>query len=169
MAKRIDNLADAGVLACIAGDADKLERPRHTGEWDAFYLASRETQQYIRRHLCSSDGLAPDDLSALAGYQDVDSWWIDLLRAVDVARDRSSVRASCYDDAVLIQDLVGPDEVCEMLGVKRNTLVVWQRRPSVKFPVPLFELSQMSVWARGDVEKWAVDTGRLELDTGETF
>jgi predicted DNA-binding transcriptional regulator AlpA len=168
MAKRIDNLASSGVLALMASD-DKLEYPRHTGEWDAFWSAPAAVQSYVRRHLCFASGLAPDDLSALAGYQDVDSWWIDLLQAVDVARDRSSVRASCYDDAVLIQDLVGPDEVCEMLGVKRNTLVVWQRRSSVKFPPALFELSQMPVWARADIEKWALDTGRLELDTGVTF
>jgi hypothetical protein len=70
---------------------------------------------------------------------------------------------------VLISDLLGPAEVCEFLEVERNTLVQWQRRPAVAFPVPLFELSGMGIWARADIEKWALSTGRLLKQASEAF
>lgn len=57
-------------------------------------------------------------------------------------------------------ELVGPDEVAELLGVQRHTIVVWRHRQIM--PTPAVVLSGVPLWDRQDVEKWAHETGRLE-------
>ena len=70
---------------------------------------------------------------------------------------------------MLTSDLMGPTEVCELLEVRRDTLLKWRRRPAVAFPSPFLELSAMPIWVRADIEKWALSTGRLLEQVSEAF
>jgi hypothetical protein len=58
--------------------------------------------------------------------------------------------------------LAGPKEIGEVLGVKANTLNVWQRRGFAdrEFPEPLVRLAGCKVWDIRDVIAWADATGR---------
>jgi phage terminase Nu1 subunit (DNA packaging protein) len=67
-------------------------------------------------------------------------------------------------------DLVGVDEIAELLGVDRRTVSVWQGRgwpagsrgAKVKPPKLLGTISgRMRVYDRSDVERWARETGRF--------
>jgi hypothetical protein len=63
---------------------------------------------------------------------------------------------SCYDYDV--QQWVGPDEICEMLGVKRPTIAQWRFRKIL--PEPTVVISSLPIWNRAVIEKWAKKTGR---------
>ena len=66
------------------------------------------------------------------------------------------------DDA---QHLAGPKEIGRVLGVKANTLNVWQRRglSGRAFPPPVVKLAGSKVWDIRDVIAWADATGRSVL------
>lgn len=57
-------------------------------------------------------------------------------------------------------DLVGSAEIADRLGVVRETVLLWRRRP-LDFPEPVAKLQQAMVWHWPDVEAWARATGRL--------
>ena len=57
-------------------------------------------------------------------------------------------------------DLVGSAEIAERLGVVRETVLLWRRRP-VDFPEPVATLQQAMDWNWRDVEAWARSSGRL--------
>ena len=68
-------------------------------------------------------------------------------------------------------DLVGIDEIAEMLGVDRRVVSVWQGRgwpagsrgANVTPPKVLGVISgRMRVYDRKDVERWARETGRTK-------
>jgi len=59
-------------------------------------------------------------------------------------------------------ELAGVAEVAEMLGVTKNTVLKYARRP--EFPEPLDRLATGPVWRRVDVEAWA--KAHLPLPTG---
>ncbi len=59
-------------------------------------------------------------------------------------------------------DLAGVAEISAMLGVTKNTVLKYTRRPD--FPEPLDRLATGPVWKRSDVEAWARE--RLPLRTG---
>lgn len=49
-------------------------------------------------------------------------------------------------------DLLGPGEVCRVLGISRATLMRYRRRED--FPKPWAELSIGPVWLRADIARW---------------
>jgi predicted DNA-binding transcriptional regulator AlpA len=55
--------------------------------------------------------------------------------------------------------LVGVSEVAAMLGVTKTR--VTQLAKASAFPAPIARLAAGPVWDRGDVERWARETGRL--------
>ncbi len=59
-----------------------------------------------------------------------------------------------------LMDLVGPNEIADMLGVKRQTVYVWRNRRLI--PEPEWTVSGSPIWQRKTVEKWAKETGRLD-------
>lgn len=56
--------------------------------------------------------------------------------------------------------IVGAAEIAELLGVSRQRVDQLTRRP--EFPAPVAELASGRFWVRGEVERWAVDSGRIE-------
>lgn len=56
--------------------------------------------------------------------------------------------------------IVGAAEIAELLGVSRQRVDQLTRRP--EFPTPVAELASGRFWVRGQVERWAVDSGRIE-------
>lgn len=54
--------------------------------------------------------------------------------------------------------LVGPDEVADMLSVQRNTIAQWRKRGVLLDP--FLTISSMPIWRREDVIEWAKRTGR---------
>ena len=81
-----------------------------------------------------------------------------------LAARRRTNRAACFygwhvHDA---RYLAGPAEIAAVLGVKANTVNVWQRR-GVKghvFPEPVIKLAGCNVWDIRSVIAWADKTGR---------
>jgi hypothetical protein len=144
---------------------DRLRKPTHTPEWDWYWQLSRRHQTIVRNDCFG--GTLELDVAAGENAMTCDELGSALVSACEVIRDRETV--SGYGDTVRVQDLVGPDEICQWLQVERNTLIQWRRRPAVRFPEPMFELSKTPIWARVDVEKWALDTGRLIVESDEPF
>lgn len=58
-----------------------------------------------------------------------------------------------------VEDLIGLTEIAELLKVERNVVDQWRRRG--RLPDPLKIVSGNPVWARQDIEAWAVETDRL--------
>jgi hypothetical protein len=154
----------------MAGDVDKLARPvpvrRHgrlyrdpAAEWDWYYLLDAGLRAWIRRNVMAADGIAPDELAALAGWDDVTEWAAALVSACNVARDRRAADSWADDvDTDDADELVGPDELAELLQVSRSTVRQWRHRGLL--PAPDFTLSSMPIWTLRTVRDWAALTGR---------
>lgn len=56
--------------------------------------------------------------------------------------------------------VVGAAEIADLLGVSRQRVDQLTRRPD--FPAPVAELASGRFWVRGEVERWAIDSGRIE-------
>lgn len=56
--------------------------------------------------------------------------------------------------------VVGAAEITELLGVSRQRVDQLTRRDD--FPLPVVELASGRFWVRGEVERWAVESGRIE-------
>ena len=59
-------------------------------------------------------------------------------------------------------DLVGAQEIADLLGVSRQR--VYQLANLPDFPRPVADLAQGRVWLRADVVAWAKGKGRLQDD-----
>ncbi len=58
-------------------------------------------------------------------------------------------------------DLVGPPEIADRLGIRHaETVHAWRRR-YVDFPMPVVTLRKVMLWKWSDVEHWARKTDRL--------
>lgn len=55
--------------------------------------------------------------------------------------------------------LVGTEEIAEMLEVERRTVNVWKQRG--RLPDPYAVISGTPIWLRDDVHAWAAETNRL--------
>ncbi|MHB1711866.1 MAG: helix-turn-helix transcriptional regulator [Acidimicrobiales bacterium] len=55
--------------------------------------------------------------------------------------------------------VVGTAEIAVLLRVSRQRVDQLTRRPD--FPLPVAELASGRFWVRGDVERWAIDGGRI--------
>jgi len=56
-------------------------------------------------------------------------------------------------------DLVGLEEIAEMLDVARSTTYQWRTRGLL--PDPAAVVSRAPIWHRTDIQEWARLTGRL--------
>lgn len=79
-----------------------------------------------------------------------------------------NTRLSAYVDAMATRrasgaadDLVGPTEIAERLGVKKITVYKWQERHA-DFPTPraIIGDKRTPIWQWADVQSWAIATGR---------
>lgn len=55
-------------------------------------------------------------------------------------------------------DLVGTEEIADLLEVERRTVNVWKQRG--RLPDPYATISGTPIWLRGDVIAWAKATNR---------
>ena len=60
------------------------------------------------------------------------------------------------------EDIVGPSEMAELLGVTRRTVARYMKRPD--FPGPLGRIAASPFWRRCDIEKWGKE--QLPLPAG---
>jgi predicted DNA-binding transcriptional regulator AlpA len=58
-------------------------------------------------------------------------------------------------------DLVGAQEIAELLGITRQR-VGQLARTDPSFPKPVAEVAAGRIWERDDVERWARETGRIK-------
>lgn len=56
-------------------------------------------------------------------------------------------------------DLVGLSDIAKRLGVQYRTAVMWRRRKLL--PEPLKVVARTAVWDWYEIERWAIETGRL--------
>lgn len=56
-------------------------------------------------------------------------------------------------------ELLGITEVAEVLGIHRDTLAEWRRRPG--FPIPDVQLGTSPGWRRSRIVAWARGNGKL--------
>lgn len=142
------------------------------GEYDWFYGLPESERVYIARYYMSPNGVPVDVLADMA-YLDIDAWAGRFVAAVRASRDRKALDLDVLDDAwagcstELDSDdaLLGPEEVADLLAVKRNTLVQWRKRGQL--PAPALTLSGLPIWRRGDVLAFAALTDRLVLAASE--
>lgn len=167
-----------GELARLMSDVETLARPKATrarggqwrrdpaAEWDWFYLLDPGTRSWIARNLMAGNGETgdrPDVLASLAGFDYVETWAAALVAAVDVAR-ADSRRDPLADDwadyaaETATDDLMGPDEVADLLQVTRNALAQWRCRRQL--PAPDLVLSGLPIWHASTIVDWARRTGR---------
>jgi hypothetical protein len=59
----------------------------------------------------------------------------------------------------LAEDIVGPAEIADLLGVHPNTINAWKIR-HLDFPTPIRRLRGIDLWDRREVLAWAQRTGR---------
>jgi hypothetical protein len=141
--------------------AGRIWRRDPRAEYDAFYLLDAGLQTYIRRRVMGNagQGLPPDEVSTLAGYDDVSEWWADLVDACKLARDRSA--ADDWSGEYAAEDdleLIGPDELSDLLNVTRGAIRQWRRRGLL--PRPDMTISSVPIWHLGTIRQWAADSGR---------
>lgn len=169
-----------GEVARLTAD-NKIARPRPvrdrwgrwhrdpSGEMDWFYGLPETERAYVQRYYMAPDGVEVDVLATMLDMG-VDEWSDHFIDAVRAARDKRFRSLDVFDDEWQEfhqeddDELLGPDEVAELLAVKRNTLAQWRHRQ--KLPEPFMVLSGMPIFRRGDVMAFAVDTGRevIEVD-----
>ena len=67
-------------------------------------------------------------------------------------------------------DLVGPQEIAELLSVKLRTVHMWTYRTNESprrrnaFPPPSRIISSVPLWAKQEIMAWADASGRLQPD-----
>jgi hypothetical protein len=61
-----------------------------------------------------------------------------------------------------VDDLVGAHEIAQRLGVARPQVVHEWRRRHADFPVPIAALKTALIWDWHEVERWAMNTNRIE-------
>jgi len=60
-----------------------------------------------------------------------------------------------------VDDLVGAQEIADLLDVARPQVIHEWRRRHPDFPEPVTTLSMGNLWSWAEVKRWAIDTGRL--------
>lgn len=54
-----------------------------------------------------------------------------------------------------MSELLTHEQVCELLGVTRQTLFAWRKDPEKQFPTALWDMTTRSlVWRLAEVEAW---------------
>ena len=92
------------------------------------------------RTICGELQAAQDQ----SGFFDLDAFTVEDYSA---AVERSAPVLGANPD-----DRFGPEEVADLLGVKRNTLAVWRKRGSL--PLPDETISGLPIWKRATLDLW---------------
>jgi predicted DNA-binding transcriptional regulator AlpA len=128
------------------------------GEWDWFYDLPADERAYISRAHMTATGLHPDELATWLAT-DTDTAMNRWVLAARRARAHADTLADDYDTSCVDDnELLGPDEVADLLCVQRNTLAQWRKRGQL--PEPYKVLSSLPIWRRCDVIEWAQLTNR---------
>jgi hypothetical protein len=61
---------------------------------------------------------------------------------------------------IRLDDIVTAPEIAQRLNVQGNTVHVWRRRYE-DFPQPVKQLATGPIWVWPDVERWALESGRV--------
>jgi hypothetical protein len=164
-------MRDTSELRRLLADVERLARPQPirtragqyrrnpAAEWDWFYGLDDGLRRWIADNAMAADGLAPDQLAELVGFEYVEEWAVSFVSACEVARDRSVARD--WDDTCAADDdeeLVGPDELAELLQVSRPTIRQWRHRGLL--PDADQTISGLPIWTLRTVRAWAAMTGR---------
>lgn len=64
----------------------------------------------------------------------------------------------------LLDQLLGINEVAELLEVTPNQVSVWAHRSKLPVPDVLLNNGKTQVWLRDTILEWASDTGKLPLN-----
>jgi hypothetical protein len=158
-------------LLRICGE-DKLESPRKgSPEWDVWYneFSARH------RHQCAGfmgGALTPEDLAdrLYCSTDDALRAWRDAV-VIELDRGRSD-RVDAWEwemaeQAALLGEILGPQEVADMLGVAVGTVHQWRKRDAIVAPSRI--VSGVPLWTRAEVLGWALATGRATVEPIETF
>jgi len=62
-------------------------------------------------------------------------------------------------------NIVGPQEVAEMLEVKLQTVHAWRLRKVL--PEPSEVISGVPIWRRPAIQRWAVRTKRVKIEESQ--
>lgn len=137
-------------------------------EWDWYYQLEPSLRSWISRNLmvpADGDGEPPDVMADLAGFDYVDDWAAALVESAEMVRnaqgrnvDPLSAEWEDYAAEAATDDLVGPDEVAELLQVSRNAIAQWRHRGQL--PPAELTISGMPIWHERTIVEWARRTGR---------
>ena len=64
----------------------------------------------------------------------------------------------------ILNELMGVNEVAELLNVKPNLISTWSHRSKMPEPDVLLNAGKTQVWLRDTIVEWASDTGKLPID-----
>lgn len=140
------------------------------GEWDWYYALADAEREYVRRFHTAADGVEPDTVATLYGFDTVDHWaqaWLEAIRATrpDSTGWAREWERGDYDSGMAPdpRSLLGPAEVASLLRVKHQTVHQWAARGIL--PEPWAILSGTRLWPRAVILEWAESTGRLPAQT----
>jgi predicted DNA-binding transcriptional regulator AlpA len=61
----------------------------------------------------------------------------------------------------LQNELLGMQEVADLMGVTANTISMRAARPGMNFPAPIVHLSGSRIWSRAQIEEWMAGNPKL--------
>jgi predicted DNA-binding transcriptional regulator AlpA len=167
----VSTLASSAELERLMG-ADRLQRPtRKSSNWDAWYEEFTATDR--KRLACFTGGaVSPDELATWLDCSIDDAlrmWKSACLVALDSGKSDvvDATEGEHAAAAELLESIVGPQEVADMLGVKVET--VWQWRKRDILPMPARVISKVPLWSAAAINSWAEETGRLTLEEIPSF
>ena len=64
----------------------------------------------------------------------------------------------------ILNELMGVNEVAELLNVKPNLISTWAHREKMPKPDVLINAGKTQVWLRTTIIEWAGETGKLPID-----
>ena len=64
----------------------------------------------------------------------------------------------------ILNELMGVNEVAELLNVKPNLISTWAHRQKMPKPDVLINAGKTQVWLRETIVSWAGDTGKLPIN-----
>jgi hypothetical protein len=144
------------------------------GEWDWFNELTFGDQQFCRRHM-APDEMTPDDLARITGLEIDEACrrWLERhkLESVTGARqtDQTARADISREDLFRMTDLLAPDDIAEILGVKPATIRQWLARGLLPAPIYVNRSGRVRLWSYDDIYTWAKTTGRMPTDTREVF
>ena len=138
------------------GKGGRWERD-HGAQWDWYYeLVDPSERAYLSSHFMADMGFSPDEI-------DLDAW-LQMVRLARKAEFDPLADDYMAADAPEISEvdsgeIVGPQEVAELLCVEVGTVHQWRKRDLL--PEPFQVVSKVPLWRLGEITTWAESCGRL--------